>query len=313
MKINSFGISKVVYCLLAVLCLFPIIDPPIALLLGFILSFTLGNPFKKITKKLTKILLQVSIVGLGFGMNIHEALSVGKEGLLFTVISIVTTIILGILLGRFFKVSRNTTLLVSSGTAICGGSAIAAISPIINADENDTSVSLAVIFILNSIALFIFPIIGNMFHLSQEQFGFWSAIAIHDTSSVVGAAQKYGDKALQIATTVKLERALWIVPLSLIMSFFFRDKSRKGKMYIPYFILFYIIAMLINSFIPQVEVIGKDIVFLSKRCLTLTLFLIGTSISKQTLKEVGVKPFLLGISLWIFISVMSLFVILGIK
>lgn len=303
-------LKKGIFIIIAVLCIFPFIDPPIALFAGFILSFTIGNPFKKKTSKLTKFLLQASVVGLGFGMNFEEALEVGKSGLLFTAASIILTLGFGLLLGKIFKTEHNTSILVSSGTAICGGSAIAAMTPIIDADEEETSISLSIIFLLNSIALFTFPVLGHLLSMTQEQFGLWAAIAIHDTSSVVGASQKYGDIALHIATTVKLERALWIIPLSLITAII--HKSNGSKISIPYFIFLYIVAMLINTYVPAIQTIGPSVVWISKRGLTLTLFLIGAGLTKEALKKIGVKPLLQGIILWIFISVLSLSVILSV-
>lgn len=304
-------LSKIIFIVAALLCIFPFIQPPVALLGGFILSLTIGHPFPSFNKKAVKYLLQASVVGLGFGMNIYEAAQVGKEGVVFTAISIIATISFGLLLGKALSTTQKTSILISTGTAICGGSAIAAMTPVIDANENETSVSLGVIFVLNSIALFIFPIIGELLNMTQEQFGFWSAIAIHDTSSVVGAAQKYGDVALKIATTVKLERALWIIPVSLITAIYY--KKSGNKIAIPYFIFLYILAMVINTFVPHIETISPFIVTISKRGLTLTLFLIGTGLSREALKTIGVKPFIQGILLWFFISVISLFAILYIK
>lgn len=300
---------KILFIVIAVLCLFPFVEPPLALLAGFIFSFTLGHPFLKLNRKLTKILLQASVVGLGFGMNIYEAAEAGKEGLLFTASTIILTLIVGLLLGRFLRVSNKTSTLVSSGTAICGGSAIAAMTPIIDAHENETSVSLGIVFVLNSLALFIFPIVGHLLDMSQEQFGLWAAVAIHDTSSVVGAAQKYGDAALHLAATIKLERALWIIPLSLLGAIIYKKKG--SKISIPYFIFLYIIAMLINTFVPFVQEVSPYIVTASKRGLTLTLFLIGAGLTRESLKSIGFKPFLQGVILWICISVCSLLVILN--
>ncbi len=308
MKANPQLWKKIVFILLVILCLCPFIEPPIALLAGFILSFTIGHPFLKYNGKATKILLQASVVGLGFGMNIYDAAAVGKEGLIFTVSSIALTLIFGLLLGKLFNISKKTSILVSSGTAICGGSAIAAMVPIIDAKEDETSVSMGVIFVLNSVALFLFPVIGHLLSMSQEQFGLWSAIAIHDTSSVVGAAHKYGEEALKIATTVKLERALWIIPLSFVTALLYR----KGKVSIPYFIFLYVLAMVVNTFVPVIHTnVSPAIVMVAKRGLTLTLFLIGAGLSKKALKNIGVKPLLQGVILWVFISVMSLLVILN--
>lgn len=307
MKVNSKSWKKGVFILLVILCLFPFVEPPVALLAGFILSFTIGHPYIHHNGKATKFLLQASVVGLGFGMNIYDAVAVGKEGLLFTMSSIILTLLFGLILGKLFHINKKTSVLVSSGTAICGGSAIAAMVPIIDANEEETSVSLGVIFVLNSVALFLFPVIGHLLSMSQEQFGLWSAIAIHDTSSVVGAAHKYGEEALKIATTVKLERALWIIPLSFVTALLYR----KGKVSIPYFIFLYVVAMLINTFVPAIQTVSPAIVMIAKRGLTLTLFLIGAGLSKEALKNIGVKPLLQGIILWVFISIMSLLVILN--
>lgn len=308
MKTNSKMWKKGIFIILVILCLFPFVEPPVALLAGFILSFTIGHPFIHLNSKATKILLQASVVGLGFGMNIYDAMAVGKEGLIFTVSSIALTLAFGLLLGKLFHINKKTSVLVSSGTAICGGSAIAAMVPIIDANEEETSVSLGVIFVLNSVALFLFPVIGHLLSMSQEQFGLWSAIAIHDTSSVVGAAHKYGEEALRIATTVKLERALWIIPLSFVTALLYR----KGKVSIPYFIFLYVLAMVINTFIPAIHTVSPAIVMIAKRGLTLTLFLIGAGLSKEALKNIGIKPLLQGIILWAFISIMSLLVILNV-
>ena len=298
-KFNSYY-----YLLLAFICLTPWITPPIALFLGLTFAFTLGSPFPVFTKKASKYLLQIAVIGLGFGMNLQDSLKTGTDGILFTIISVVSVIILGILAGKFFKVNKVTSYLISSGTAICGGSAIAAVGPIVRADESQMSVSLATVFVLNAIALFIFPTIGHWLNLSQIQFGTWAAIAIHDTSSVVGAGSAYGEEALKVATTVKLTRALWIIPLSIFTTFYF--KSKGDKLYIPWFILFFIIAMLLNTYLNIPTKISSSIVAVSRQCLTLTLFFIGAGLSRNTLKNVGSKPLLLGISLWIFIGLVSL-------
>lgn len=290
---------------MATLCFFPIVSPPIALFLGIIFVNIFGQVFN--ADKIIKIVLQVSIVGLGFGINLKQALQAGSEGFLFTVFSITLIVVLGIVLGYIFRIDKIITQLISFGTAICGGSAIAAIAPILKADGKQTSVSLGIIFLLNALALFIFPEIGQYFHLSQNQFGIWSAIAIHDTSSVVGAASKYGHEALQTATTVKLARALWIIPFSFILSFL--NKS-GGKIKIPYFIGFFVLAILINSYFPAIKDEASYVVDFSKSSLKVALFLIGTGLSFQNLKNIGIKPLLLGIILWVVISVISLFAVL---
>lgn len=298
---------QLIFIIFLFLCLTPWITPPLALLLGLIIAQFVGHPFLHLNQKATHLLLQVSVVGLGFGMNVHSALKAGKQGILFTIISISGTLALGWLLGKIFKIGKKTVLLVSSGTAICGGSAIAAISPIIQAEEKDISVSLGTIFILNSVALFLFPVIGHYFHLSEAQFGLWCAIAIHDTSSVVGAASKYGPHALEIATTVKLARALWIIPVSIGAAILYRNKSTKIK--IPWFIGFFIIAMIISTYIPYIRTIAPVLVTIAKTGLTLTLFLIGAGLSNKVLKAVGVKPLLLGIILWVVISLTALWTV----
>ena len=306
--IKNEPVSKVIFISGILFCLLPFVDPPIALLLGIILSQVNGHPFAKHNGKLVKILLQGSVVGLGFGMNLFEAAKAGREGLLFTISTIALTFLAGIFLGRLFKIDKKIAYLISTGTAICGGSAIAAVSPVIGAKAEQMSVSLGTVFILNSVALLIFPFIGHFFDMSQPQFGLWAAIAIHDTSSVVGAAAKYGAEALQIATTVKLERALWIIPLSFITAVAFRNKNSKVN--IPYFIFFFVGAMALNTFLPQLHDAGQIILLIARKGLTITLFLIGAGLTKETLKAVGVKPLILGIILWVLISVSSLFVIL---
>lgn len=300
--------KKVIFLFGAFLCFLPFVDPSIALLSGFMLTLIFGNPFLKFSQKAVHILLQISIVGLGFGMNIFDAVQAGKDGLLFTVFSIVITLLVGLLLGKLFSIERKTNVLITIGTAICGGSAIAAVAPIVEAKEDSTSIALATIFILNSAALFLFPFLGDLLELTQNQFGLWSAIAIHGTSSVVGAAQKYGEEALKIATTVKLERALWIIPISLITAFSFKNKKNRVK--IPYFIFLFVIAMLINTFVPSLFSLNHVIVLIAKKGLTLTLFLIGAGLTMESIRKVGIKPLLQGVLLWLFISAISLLVIL---
>lgn len=310
LEINHF-LQQLLFAAVIILCLFSIISPPIALLFGVILVNIFGNPFVEFNSRAITFLLQFSVVGLGFGMNASSAVSVGKEGFTLTVFSIFSTLILGFLLGKWLKTDKKTSHLISCGTAICGGSAIAALSPVIKSDENQTSIALGVIFILNSVALFVFPFIGHQLDLSQKDFGLWCAIAIHDTSSVVGAANKYGAEALQIATTVKLARALWIIPISLLTAVIFKNKSQTaGTKKIPYFIGLFILAMLLNSYVPNVSVFAPQIVDIAKIGFTITLFLIGTTLNIKTLKSVGVKPLLQGILLWIFIAGLSLTAIL---
>jgi uncharacterized integral membrane protein (TIGR00698 family) len=291
-------------------CLTPWASPPIALALGLALALTLGNPFAARTGKATKILLQTSVILLGFGMNLQKVVEAGRTGILFTLATIAGTLLLGFLAGRLLRVPPTTGHLISSGTAICGGSAIAAVAPVIDAEEDQISVSMGTVFILNSLALFIFPVLGAAFHLTQHQFGIWSAIAIHDTSSVVGAAAKFGEEALQVATTVKLARALWIAPVAMLTAWFFSEK--KARFYIPLFILFFLLASVVRTYIPLPENFYEAIAFMAKKGLTVTLFLIGASLSLKTIRSVGVKPLFQGVILWIVISVVSLFAILTI-
>lgn len=303
-------VKKVIFSLLFVVSLF--VSPAIALFAGIIFTLTLGNPFPKFSKKVSKYLLQVAVVGLGFGMNLHESLAAGKDGILFTIISVCGVMGVGYLLGRAFKILPKLSYLISAGTAICGGSAIAAVSPVVGSDDDETSISLAVIFTLNAIALFIFPPIGHLLGLSENQFGLWSAIAIHDTSSVVGAASIYGEEALQIATTVKLTRALWIIPLSIVSLFIFKNNNHeqgKRKISIPWFIFLFIVAMVINTYINIPSLLSTSINIFSHKSLSLTLFLIGCGLSLKSIKEVGVKPILLGVSLWFIISITTILVV----
>lgn len=300
----SVRLKQVIYILLAAVCFLPSISPAIALFAGLVFALLLGNVFPKFNKNASKYLLQFSVVGLGFGMNLHESIKAGADGILFTIASVVFVLFIGIILGKWLKINKTTSYLIAGGTAICGGSAIAAISPVAKADSDQTSISLAIVFILNAVALFIFPSFGRAMELSQEQFGVWSAIAIHDTSSVVGAAASYGNEALQIATTVKLTRALWIIPLSLYTAFYFKAEGKK--LYIPWFILFFILAMLINTFFNMPENTALIISTISRKGLTLTLFFIGAALSAGSIKKVGFRAFVLGILLWIVIGVSSL-------
>ena len=286
------------------------VTPPVALFLGLAFALVFGQPFSGFNKKMSKKLLQYSVVGLGFGMNIEASLASGKEGMLFTIVSVFGTLLIGWLIGRkMLKVDRNTSYLISSGTAICGGSAIAAVGPVIKAKDSEMSVALGTVFILNAIALFLFPAIGKLLGLDEQQFGTWAAIAIHDTSSVVGAGAAYGEEALKVATTIKLTRALWIIPVAFLTSFIFRTKGSKVN--IPWFILFFVLAMVANTYLlcdyPQ---IGTVVSGISRKCLTITMFFIGASLSPSVLKGVGVKPLVQGVLLWVIISVGSLLFIM---
>ncbi len=298
--------KKILFFALAFVSFFPMISPPVALFLGIMYVNIFGMPIKG-TAEVTKKLLQYSIIGLGFGINLKLAKEAGSQGFLFSVTSIILVLILGTLLGKLLRVDRIITQLISVGTAICGGSAIAAISPIVKANNHQNSVALGIVFVLNTVALFIFPEIGHYFQLSDQQFGIWAAIAIHDTSSVVGAASKYSDHALQIATTVKLVRALWIIPIAVVFSIFTKT---EGKIKIPYFIGGFVVAILLNSYLPFLQPISPKISEISKDLLKVALFFIGTGLSFKILKNIGLKPLILGILLWFIISVTSLFAVI---
>lgn len=304
---KSITAREVIFFILVVLCLSPFVSPPVALLLGLIVAQFIGHPYLHLNHKATHILLQVSVVGLGFGMNVTSAMKAGREGIVFTIVSIIGTLVIGYLMGKFLKIDKKSSYLISAGTAICGGSAIAAVSPVIKAEEKQISVALGTVFILNSIALFIFPMIGHALNLSQTQFGLWSAIAIHDTSSVVGAASKYGAQALEVATTVKLARALWIIPVAFLSTFLFKNKGSKVK--IPYFIGLFVLAMMANTYIPFVQNFSHYLTGIAKAGLTLTLFLIGCGLNRKLLMSVGFRPLIQGVVLWCIISVAALWAV----
>lgn len=296
---------QLLFLALAVLSFSPLVSPPIALLFGILFVNIFGKVLE--TDTFVKKLLQYSIIGLGFGINLNTAIESGSQGFLFTVSTIALVMIFGLLLAKILKIDKTIAQLISAGTAICGGSAIAAVAPILKANSKQTSVALGIVFVLNAVALFIFPEIGHFFNLTQNQFGIWSAIAIHDTSSVVGAASKYGNEALQIATTVKLARALWIIPLAFLISIFTKS---EGKIKIPYFIGFFVLAILAGTYLPFLQNFNSIISEISRDTLKVALFLIGAGLSLQNLKNIGIKPLLLGIILWIFISSISLYAVL---
>ena len=296
---------QILFLALAVLSFSPLVSPPIALLFGILFVNIFGKVLE--TDTFVKKLLQYSIIGLGFGINLNTAIKAGSQGFLFTVSTIALVMIFGLFLAKILKIDKTIAQLISAGTAICGGSAIAAVAPILKANSKQTSVALGIVFVLNAVALFIFPEIGHFFNLSQNQFGIWSAIAIHDTSSVVGAASKYGNEALQIATTVKLARALWIIPLAFLISIFTKS---EGKIKIPYFIGFFVLAILAGTYLPFLQNFNSIISEISRDTLKVALFLIGAGLSLQNLKNIGIKPLLLGIILWIFISSISLYAVL---
>ena len=303
--ITKVTIGKGCYVLLVLLLLFtPYFSSPLALAAGLLVGLLFGTPFPDFTKKASKYALQVSVVGLGFGINLYQVVETGLLGIVYTAASLVTTMLIGLLLGKLFFSPAKLTHLISTGTAICGGSAIAAVAPVIKASSREISVALGIVFILNALALFLFPVVGEALQLTQEQFGTWSAIAIHDTSSVVGAAARYGNEALQIATTLKLTRALWIVPMVLVSGFFFRSESKKTAL--PVFIIFFILASVAFTFIPAVAKIAPGLTYLAKKGLLLSLFLIGASINLTIIRTISPKFFLQGFILWAIVAISSL-------
>lgn len=283
-----------------------IVSPPIALALGLAFGLSVPHPYPKESRRAAKLLLQGSVVALGFGMNLHDVVKAGRSGFVYTALGISFALVVGLALGKVLSVRGNSAYLITAGTAICGGSAIAAVGPILHAEEEEMAVSLGTIFILNSAALLIFPVIGGALHLSQSQFGLWAALAIHDTSSVVGACAKYGKEALVIGTTVKLARALWIVPLALGTA---AVKRSRSKIHFPWFIVFFVIAAVVNTYVTAISPLSGSLFTLGRHGLAATLFLIGTGISRATLKNVGWRPLLQGILLWIVVGCTSLYFI----
>lgn len=321
--------GKALYWLLLVVMILPLrnifgldsepISPPVALFVGLIFALCFGAPCHKFNKKLSKQLLQASVVGLGFGMNLVQSLKSGAEGMLFTIISVALVMIVGVWLGRRMRIEQKTSYLISSGTAICGGSAIAAVGGVLKANENQMAVSLGVVFILNAIALFVFPPIGRMLGMSDGQFGTWAAIAIHDTSSVVGAGQAYSATACEIATLVKCTRALWIIPLAFFTAYLYRNDASatgKTKVAVPWFIVLFVVAMVVNTYTPEsltstMQPIYQGIAMLAKRMMTVVLFAIGAGLSLKVVRQVGLRPLVLAVVLWIVIGIGSLLVVIN--
>lgn len=301
-------VQKLVFILLLFLLLFtPLFTSPLALLAGLVVGLMVGNPFPVASAKGSKYILQAAVVGLGFGINLYQVTETGLSGLAYTFASLTLTMVIGFALGKTFGIPPKLTHLISAGTAVCGGSAIAAVAPAIKASAQEISVALGIVFILNALALFIFPEIGYSLQLTQKQFGLWAAIAIHDTSSVVGAASRYGDEALQLATTLKLTRALWIVPLVLLSGMIFKTETKKVS--IPAFILLFILASVLVTFVPAVNKISPFILFAAKKALLLSLFLIGANLNMATIRSISARPFYHGFILWVLVAFSSLSVI----
>ncbi len=301
-----FGLSHTLFVLALVFVLTPWASPPVALAIGLALGLTIGNPFRRESRKASKYLLQAAVVALGFGMNFAQIVRVGRTGFLYTAIGITFAMLIGLTLARALKVKPTAGFLIATGTAICGGSAIAAVGPVAGADDEEMSVALGTVFILNSLALLIFPMIGSALHLTQQQFGLWAALAIHDTSSVVGAAAKYGAIALAVGTTVKLARALWIVPMCVGTA---AVKRSNAKIQVPWFVALFVLAAVLNSTIPAGQPVFHVLSNIGKIGLTATLFLIGAGVSRATIKQVGPRPLLQGVMLWAIVAVASVMAI----
>lgn len=293
----------------AAFCLTPWASAPGALALGLLIALTVGNPLRARTGPASKLLLQGSVVGLGFGMSLGAVLRAGASGVVYTVAGIALALGLGLLIGRWLRVEREASWLITAGTSICGGSAIAAVGGAIRAREEAMSVSLATVFVLNAVALYLFPPVGRWLQLSEHQFAVWAAVAIHDTSSVVGAAAAYGQRALQDATVLKLARALWIVPLALGAAALARrgEPSPARRPPLPWFIALFLAAAVVRSLSPAAAVPALDLLArLARVGLVLTLFLIGAGLSRATLRAVGMRPMLQGVLLWAILGLASL-------
>jgi uncharacterized integral membrane protein (TIGR00698 family) len=300
-------VNKYIFISCVLLSASGIISPPIALLGGLIFGLIFRNPFPEASKWGSRFLLQASVVMLGFGMNLHEIVQAGRSGFIYTAVGITASLLLGLGIGALMRVGGKASYLISAGTAVCGGSAIAAVGPIMGASDEEMAVSLGTIFVLNSVALFLFPWIGGALHMSETQFGLWSALAIHDTSSVVGATARYGPVALAVGTTIKLTRALWIVPLALVTAAWMKSKA---KIQWPWFVLFFVLAALATSLLPRMSVAFGVLNHAGRLGLSATLFLIGTNLTKETLRRVGVRPLVQGFALWILVATNTLFLIL---
>ena len=302
--------KKVLFAVLLTASAFPGVPSAAALAAGLVFALMTGGVFSAFSKKASRILLQAAVVGIGFGMNFNSAIRSGGAGMAMTVVSVVLVMIAGWVLGRMMRVDGKVSYLVSAGTAICGGSAIAAVAPVVKADDSQISVSLGTIFTLNALALFIFPPVGRILGLTEIQFGEWAAIAIHDTSSVVGAGAAYGAEALQTATLIKCTRALWILPLAFVTTLIMREKGAKVS--VPWFIVFFVLVMILNTFMPQCEAwtaCTKTVVAFSKQAMCATLFLIGSTLSLSSLRQVGARALLQGVALWVLTAVASLLIV----
>jgi uncharacterized integral membrane protein (TIGR00698 family) len=289
----------------ALLCCLPFVSTGLGLLLGLVIALSAGNPYLDRTRKLTPRLLSLSVIGLGAGMDLRVVARVGLEGIGYTVVGISAALALGALLTRAFGAGRAVGTLISVGTAICGGSAIAAVVPVIRAKDHEATVALATVFLLNAVALFLFPPVGHLLSLDDKQFGLWAALAIHDTSSVVGAAVAWGGAAVAIATTVKLARALWIVPLTVGIAWWHARSggdAAQGKAKRPWFIAGFLLAAALATYVPGLEQAGEVVARVARQVLVVTLFFIGANLTRASLAPVGFRPLLLGVVLWALVA-----------
>lgn len=292
-------LRKILFIMCLALCIAPWVGTATALTMGVLFSLVLGNPWLQKSGHFSKIILQLSVVGLGFGVGLEDVIRTGKDSVVYTIVGICFTLTLGYVLGKLFKTDKNTSALISFGTAICGGSAIAAMAPVLRAKSDETAVALATVFTLNSVALLLFPLVGHLLQLDQDIFGTWAGLAIHDTSSVVGAASAYGAQALSVGTTVKLTRAIWIAPV-VFGTALLKKSEQKAK--VPLFIIGFILAATIRTLLPQYGHYWGDLAAIAKQCLVVTLFLVGAGLSREVLRNVGIRPLLQGITLWLLVS-----------
>ncbi|AQG79915.1 YeiH family protein [Spirosoma montaniterrae] len=296
--------KKALYVFTAVVCFLPVITSSGSLLLGLAFALIVGNPFKEQAGRWGGYLLKASVIGLGFGINMHVLIKAGQANIGTTTIFVLSVLALGLLLGRLLGIDRLTGLLVAVGTAICGGSAIAAVGSVMKANPSQLSMATGVVFLLNAVALFVFPAMGHALGLTQEQFGTWAAIAIHDTSSVVGASARYGDTALHVASITKMLRILWIIPVSLLLVVGFAENRESFK--IPMFIVGFVLASCLYSFVPAIQPLAKPLYTAAKQTMVVSLFLIGSNLSLSSLKAVGGAVLLQAVLLWVVVSISAL-------
>lgn len=300
---STHAVRKIVFLLILIVCAMPSVTTAHALVAGIFFSLLLENPWPEKSAIWSRTLLQVAVVGLGFGLSATEVWQVGKSSVVYTVVGIALTLGLGALIGRWCNAGRNTSILIAVGTAICGGSAIAAMAPVIKSEDDETAIALATVFTLNAVALLLFPLAGHYLGLSQQQFGLWAGLAFHDTSSVVGAASSYGSGALAVGMTVKLTRAMWIAPVVMAVALVLKSEQKAR---IPLFIIGFVVATAISTLVPQCRLLWSNVAAIARQCLVVTLFLVGAGLSKKVLKNVGFRPMLQGISLWLVVSGLTL-------